>query len=416
MPPTVPHNKIALISKAPPVAAPLIHELQRNGEEVLLMETADERIKNCFVTFICPDFVDSESLEEINRIKQVAQLQPIVLIGKVTSQNDIVEALRLGVSDFLIPPLQPDTIFNCISRIRLAQPLNGSNSKWKKFLPWNWFRKREVAYGIVSPAIVEAYQPPKKTTHDPKLQVQMLGEFSLSVNDKTLCKLPGKKAKSVLAYILYDHPKPVHREVLIDVFWKDSIPDSARNCLNVTLHNVRKHIDVLAPGKNVIIFKDECYSINPDFYVEKDVDLFKSYWNNARQTEINQGMKAAVNMYHQAFAFYRGDFLEQMRYEEWTERSRDWFKETWIVILDRLTTHFYENGKYQICLNLCQKILEKDACLEDVHRRMMVCHSKMRMKDLALRQFYKCQKALKEGLDIMPGKATVELYHKIKSS
>ncbi|HFA50647.1 MAG TPA: hypothetical protein ENJ95_16695 [Bacteroidetes bacterium] len=406
--------KIAIVGRPSETASSVLYELKKHGEETFAVQTAGEQIKKCAVAIVCSDFVDNRSLEEIQRIKQLDRLLPVILIGKITSQNDIVEAFRLGADDVLFPPLQKEILFNCIHRFLLPAPASSSGAWWKSLLP-NWFfKKKNHSFGIAAPLVVESLPPPKEVADLALLQVQMLGDFCVSLNGQTLCSLTGKKTKSVLAYILYKHPKPVHREVLINVFWKDSIPDAARNCLNVTVHAIRKNLKKIAPDQDILVFKDECYCVAPNLRVEKDIDLFKTYWNKARRIEVGQGMKAAVNTYHQAFAFYRGDFLEHMLYEEWTDRNRDWFRETWIVILDRLTSHFFEKGKYQICLNLCQKILEKDACLEDVHRRVMACYMKMNMKDLAIRQFNKCRQALNEGLDIAPGKATDELYEKIR--
>ena len=407
-------RKIAIIGRPSQMVASTLREIKQYGEEPLLLNSANEQLETCFIAFVCADFIDNESLEQVHRIKRANRTIPVVLVGKVTSHHDIVEGFRLGANDFLFPPIQNETLFHCIHRFKISKPVQRAKTWWEKLLPSFLFRKKELSFGIVPPILSNPYQSIKEENGVPNLQVQMLSSFFVSINGKSLDHLSGRKTKSVLAYIFYKHPKPVHKEVLIDIFWKDSIPDAARNCLNSTIHNIRKQFELVAAGEEVIVFKDECYCIGSELRVEKDIDLFKSYWNKARQIEINQGMKAAVTTYHQAFAFYRGDFLEKMTSEEWPERDRDWFRETWIVILERLTTYFFENEKYQICLNLCQKILEKDACLEVVHRRIMSCHLKMKMKDMAIRQFNKCRAALKEGLDISPGKETLELYNKIR--
>jgi DNA-binding SARP family transcriptional activator len=150
--------------------------------------------------------------------------------------------------------------------------------------------------------------------------------------------------------------------------------------------------------------------------MERDIDLFESYWKKGRQMEREQGIEAAVGTYHQAFAFYRGDFLEDLPYEEWAEREREKFRETWLVILDRLSAHFFEQKRFQICLNLCRRMLEKDPCLEEAHRRLMECYSRLGMRDKAIRQFQKCREQLLEELNVTPGRATVDLYQQIREN
>jgi DNA-binding SARP family transcriptional activator len=184
----------------------------------------------------------------------------------------------------------------------------------------------------------------------------------------------------------------------------------------VALHAIRKCFEKVAPNVEVIAFQDECYQLNPKLMVERDVDLFEQYWKKGRQIELENGMEAAIDTYHQAFAFYRGDFLEELPYQEWAERERDKFRETWLVILDRLSAHFFEKGRYQICLNLCKKILEKDECIEETHRRLMECYVRLGMREMAIRQYQKCKLSLSEELSVAPGKATCELYEKIREN
>ncbi len=354
-------------------------------------------------------------LEALQEIRQKSPRTPVVMIGNGASQHDIVEAFQLGASDFLFFPLQAETLDHCLRRFQLReQPRKqgaGIFSLLKKWLSPSPLTVPAHSSGIVAPAMtysfpVETFPPLRR----PDVQVQLLGKFSVLLDGKHLDNISGRKTRALLAYLLLNYPKPVHREALLDKFWGGSTTDSARNCLNVTLHAIRKCAEQVAPGKPFILFKDDSYQFSPDLLVERDVDLFDNYWKKGRQIEQNQGMEAAVDTYHQAFAFYRGELLEDLLYEDWLSYERDRLKENMLVILDRLSGHFFEKGKFQVSLNLCQRMLEKDNCLEEAHCRAMKCYHEIGLRDKAIRQFQKCRDILKEELGCAPGKVTAELF------
>lgn len=383
---------------------------------------APKEVKTSNTILVYHDPLSTNGLELVRVLKGLENCPPVIVAGHAsTPQNEVAEAFRLGASDFLFLPFEMEALSSCLYRFSNQAAIKNKQSWWTKILP-GWLTQNgsnpvySFSNGIVSRGSHHVTKAEPKFEARADLQVQMMGQLRVIVHGEEIRRLPGKKARSLLAYLLHKYPRTVHREQLIDRFWTDSTLDSARNCLNVTLHAIRRSFNDVAPGKQIIVYNDESYGISPEFTVEKDVDLFEYYWKKAKQIEQEKGMIAAVNVYHQAFAFYRGDLLEDLPYEDWVEGSRERLRETWLVILDRLSKHFLEQCRYQICLGICKKMLEKDNCLEDIHRRLMACYMELGMKDLAVRQFKKCREALKLELSVTPGKATVELYEQIRAA
>ena len=89
-------------------------------------------------------------------------------------------------------------------------------------------------------------------------------------------------------------------------------------------------------------------------------------------------------------------------------------REGYCYVLDRLSAHYSAAGKYKISQHYCRKLLEKDNCREDIHRRMMHCLYRTGHRDLAVKQYHKCEAALLKTLDILPGQATRDLLEEIK--
>lgn len=347
------------------------------------------------------------NLENLPSFFQKNPFSNLIIIGESASPHEVAQAFRMGVKDYIFMPLEEEVILSVFERYLLSDNKKEKSSWWNIFSLFS--KDEELIKTRIAPKVV-------KGTDKPNLQFQLFGNMRLFVGEKEVEVLSGKKVKSVLAFLLYNYPKPVHREKLMEKFWGDSTPSSARNCLNVTICSIRRNIAKIISGDDLIVFENECYGIRGDLVVERDVDFFETYWKKGQQIEMSQGMDAAMDTYHQAFAFYRNDFLEDLPYEEWTESVREHYREIWLYILDRLGHHFYEKEKFHLCENMCKKILSKDPCLENIHRRLMSCYLKMGMRAKAIRQFKKCKEVLKVELNTEPSKATFELIEMIKAA
>ncbi len=412
-------QKIALIGSTQAIQQHVHRQTPLTWELVTIKDLNEMSATDCKVALLYHHPPLMNSLEFLSKIKQRVPSLPVIVTGPTPSANDIAEIFRMGALDFLFFPFPTEDFASTLYKIT-EQDQTKTTPWWAKLPSWlSWCIPSFYTRSTHSLAVLKFANPPflgkkegAKTAVSTDLQVQFLGAFSVLINGQPL-QLNGKKAKSLFAYLLDRYPKPVYRDILIEQFWKDSQPDSARNCLNVHIHAIRRAIAQIAPDLEVVVFENECYSINPNLLVERDIDCFQANWENGRRTEQECGIAAAADKYHQAFAYYRGDFLEDLGTEDWTEWERDKFREEWLVILDRLGDHFYKNEKYSICLKLCQEALLRDPALEETHRRLMACYHQLGMRDKAIRQFQKCKDNLKHELSVQPGKATINLYEQI---
>jgi len=202
----------------------------------------------------------------------------------------------------------------------------------------------------------------------------------------------------------------------MEAFWPNSDPDSARNCLNVALHSVRRLLHEVDPHHEYILFKDECYFLNPEIDVWSDIGEFAHHWKIAQSLEREKGIQAAVAEYELAAAAYKGDFLEEDLYESWPSSERENFQEIYLFILDRLSKYYSLDGKPSTAIRLCETILEQDNCREEIHQRLMQCYYRLGQRDKALKQFRKCTEVLEAELEVEPTRSMIDLYEQIKQN
>jgi DNA-binding SARP family transcriptional activator len=242
--------------------------------------------------------------------------------------------------------------------------------------------------------------------------VHMLGTFSLNVQDLKL-KLPPSRGLSVLKYLLLHHKKKVAREVLMDVFWPDAEPDTARNSLNVAMHSLRKALRTII-FLPVIVFEDGAYGLESNLQVWLDVEEFEKCVKAGQRLEARGQLTSAVSEYESAISLYQGDFLEQNLYEEWTVLDRERLRISYLDTLDRLSQIYFSQERYAACIAVCQLILAHDHFREDAHCLLMRCYSRQGQYHLARRQYQVCVDVLKIELEVEPGLETKQLYERIR--
>ena len=163
-----------------------------------------------------------------------------------------------------------------------------------------------------------------------------------------------------------------------------------------------------------ILFKDECYDSNPELDFRLDVEDFKKIWRNAQGIEKNKGLPAAAVEYERAVSIYNGEFLEDEIYDSWSSLDRENLKEIYLVILDKISENFIYHNEHYKAIPVCENILEKDNCREDIHRRLMLSYYRIGQRDKAIKQFQKCVEVLKEELEVKPSSETTNLFEQLK--
>jgi two-component SAPR family response regulator len=389
---------------------------------------------------------DGNSLEILEIIRKKYPCLPVVLLADSPNQEYIITAFRLGASDFFVKPFNEAEFNRRLHQLLELPGVFGGEKEAAEFEARssaenmnsfrekrrNWLRMLFSLFSVLQRELPEF--PKKKSAPNlaatqnpiaapepveanlPEMQINFLGKFQVILNHQEIEEWPGRKTEDVFAYLIYHHNRRVHRDVLMDRFWPDALPDSARNCLNVTLHSIRKVFEKIDATREYIYYRHECYFVNPEIELKIDVEAFLNYWKLAQSTERENGMSAAISQYELAAATYNGDFFGDNFCTTWADLDRENLKEIYMEILNKLSNYYSLDGKPDVAIGLCDLILKKDNCREDVHRRLMRCYFRIGQRDKAIRQFNKCAEILKSELELSPSKATVQLFEKIRQA
>lgn len=384
------------------------------------------------IAIISHSFSNFHGLDFVCELSEFSPKIPIIFLAEKPTQEIIIQAFRAGADDFLSMPCKQNDLLDAIQRVEHKAKRNvirrslASNSKLikqctsrlKSFLKTNQHSK--ITNSTNSKDDDKNSQDHRQKSHasndgsHPVLHIQFLGQFIVKLNGIDVTKWSGKKAKQLFAYLAYA-TKPVHKEKLMEVFWSSVSPESARNCLNVTLYQVREALRLDNDSTNIVIFDAEQYGINPDIQISSDVQSFRHHLKNGLRLENEQKIEEALAEYAITISYYTADFLEEMLYDSWTELERENLKETYLLVLNKMSHYYSLDGKPNEAIDMCHKILQKDNCREDIHRRLMRCYNRIGQRDQAVKQYRKCRSILLAELDVEPSKDTRQLYEQIKN-
>jgi DNA-binding SARP family transcriptional activator len=247
------------------------------------------------------------------------------------------------------------------------------------------------------------------------LQARFFGRFELLRDGEEVGPLSrGGKAVSVLKYLLAHGSRPVSQDYLMGWLWPESDLKRARWSLNSTVYSLRKLLSVGAPSPDpVVLFEEGCYRLCPRVRVSSDVGEFDAHYERGSRLEGAGRKVEAAAEYEEAVALYRGDFLAEDLYEDWTMIERERLTNTYVDALDRLADHHAENGRLRDAIQMCHRILGKDPCHEHAHRRIMEYYIRLGLRGRALHQYRLCCTILEHTCEMEPSPETVSLYNRL---
>lgn len=136
----------------------------------------------------------------------------------------------------------------------------------------------------------------------------MLGAYEITLDGVAIAVPPTAKARSLLAYLALRRDETIRREALMNEFWADAEPTSARNNLKTTLSSIRRTLRASGLDADAMldVSRDAVRWIAPVIVDSRDFER--------RSADVDDERRAAI-------AVYRGEFLPGDT-SEWAEDVR----------------------------------------------------------------------------------------------
>ncbi|MDQ3638985.1 MAG: hypothetical protein M3426_13500 [Actinomycetota bacterium] len=247
----------------------------------------------------------------------------------------------------------------------------------------------------------------------PSLRVRFFGHFEMLCDGEPMPLGRNGKALTILKHLLANRARPVSQDHLMGWLWPESNLKKARWSLNSAVHGLRKLLGGCPSspsGVSYVLLEEGYYRLAPDLRVATDVEEFDGHYERGRRLEGRGRFEEANGEYEKAVALYRGDYLLEDLYEDWTMVERERLVNAYVDMLGRLAEHYMEADRPQEGIRACYRILEKDRCHEDSYRLLMQCYARLGLRGRALRQYRLCESTLGREYGMAPSSETRALY------
>jgi DNA-binding SARP family transcriptional activator len=264
----------------------------------------------------------------------------------------------------------------------------------------------------------QRWKAPTSDAIEPSLQARFFGHFEMLCNGEPVSLGSNGKVRSILKYLMANRFRPVSQDHMMGWLWPESNHKRARWSLNSAIHilrNLIRECPSSAPLNPVVVLEEGYYRLRSEARVITDVDEFEAHYEEGRRLEKEGRAREAAAEYEKAIELYRGDYLVEDLYEDWTMVERERLSNAYMDMLGQLAVHYYETEHYQQSLQTCYRILEKDRCHEDSYRLLMRCYTRLSLWEKALRQYRLCERILKQEYGTAPTSETQVLYASLLS-
>lgn len=248
------------------------------------------------------------------------------------------------------------------------------------------------------------------------LRIQTLGGFKVWLGNRPVEEKAWQreKARQLFQLLLTRRTQLLSREEIFHLLWDGFDEETAARDLKVALNALNKVLEPKRRARSSYFFirrHGGGYGLNYSSGYLLDSEQFEK--------EVQQGLaekKAdkAVGLLKSGLKRYRGEYLPDVRYDDWAREERERLQRLFLRGAERLSHLLLDEKREEESMEWAQRMLEIDSCWEEAYRILMVASFRKNRRSEAIRWYKKCAEELEKELGVSPMKAIVELYENIR--
>ncbi len=245
------------------------------------------------------------------------------------------------------------------------------------------------------------------------LQIHLLGAFAIQLHGISLTQQDWKsqQTQTIAKILLANHDKVITSDHLIETLWPDDPPDATRSRLHVRISQLRNG---LQDKKALLRTVHGGYIFELDDTCWLDTEVFQSFVSKGARFQTEGQSQKAISAYEQAEHIYRGDFLAEDLYADWTFALREFYRERYLSLLIELAECYAQQGRYRVAITRLRQALAQDPLRETIYIRLMLYHYFAGERAQALQTYDRCKTVLAESLGVTPTDSTDHIAKQIK--
>ncbi len=232
--------------------------------------------------------------------------------------------------------------------------------------------------------------------------IRTLGQFKIYCSGIDITKriFKREKERKIFQFMLAKYPEHVSPDVLIDVFYRNMEFEKAKHNLSVILSGIKKGLEEFC-GRKIIIRTPEGYGLD---ITESQADflLFNKFSEEGLTGKEKKKLKKALKL-------YKGDFLPETIYDDWSAIRRERLYGICIDTLFAISALVSDAQK----IKYLKRVMEKDKVNEEAAYGLMKCYLKLGKRNESLLVYKKFEERLLSDYGIKPGERLRSLYREI---
>ena len=327
--------------------------------------------------------------------------QALQLASKGFVEVDALQQKQLNALEMLLPVHQEDTP-GVPQPQAAARPLENSCRQQPLQSPQQ---------SMTDPAIEQRPLPPRLAPRDgnalPALHFTCFGRFEVRRSGRPLTLCPSRCGQHILRYLVAHPAHNATNDTLMAILWPEDEQEVAQPKLHIAISALRRSLNegiTCAPGCGYIVCKNRVYHLNPAVAIRTDVEEFLQCYHAGRQ--VNEGR---VALYERACHLYTGPFLPEDMYADWSLLQREQLSQTYLTMCGALASYYLDNTNYEDAAKWAKATLKENRCDEAAHRQLIQIYAAQGRRSEALQQYQRCERVLREELEVQPLPETVRL-------
>ena len=245
-----------------------------------------------------------------------------------------------------------------------------------------------------------------------RVHVTMLGNFTLQMHTKNVDSDSNRMRKVwlLLAYLIYNRNHRSSQSQFLELICSDGEEtEDYTGRLKALFYRARTLLNQLGEkvGHELIVYKNGSYEWNSDYPIWLDVEEFDRLCNAAAR---EQDEDTQLNLYLQAFALYRGDFLSKLSMESWVMPITAYYHQMYLTGVEQALALLETRQDWETAEALSRRALAIEPYSEVLYQYLMRCLIAKSDRPGARVVYEQMSEILFENFGVMPSEESRALY------
>ncbi len=213
----------------------------------------------------------------------------------------------------------------------------------------------------------------QNSTTDIKVEVTMLGEFSITVNGIQLTNLKGrtKRVWMLIEYLIANRKKDISLNQLVEVLWEEDECGDPLNALKNLIYRARSLLREIAHTGNAefIKFERNTYAWNNEFDCTVDTEQMEEYRKQA--SDRSKSDEERIDLFKKALALYKGEFLPKTSYSTWVISAAAYYSTLYSECVMKVCSLLIEQQRFDETIEICESALVHAPFEEPIHKMLL---------------------------------------------